>query len=529
MPAAADGSNVPDSSMEHIGTSDIGTFPIACTLEKHARGFYSLSGVCRVCCKTFRAAGGMYRGKPWSNHSRAQQDIIKHARTHGAVGYTPQRNLHKMRLDWVRSPDEPSSLLDGLSPAEDISKLEPSMFRAATESPQHVPGISDDVEAAQITTQSAAAGGSSVRNSSMEHKEAYDIKTFPIACTLKKDARGAYILSGVCRLCPKTYRCTSGVHKGKAQAFDNRDLHRITNHARQHGAVGYTPHRNLDDMRIDWVPEKTTAFCTGCAKWRWRTQFRRGASTCSTCLKLARAVQSPRGTPEGIDRKSTTTFCAGCAKWRRTTQFRRGASTCSTCLKIACAACGKNKKQTQYKTQDVYNFLNKKINALCRTCRRKGTKLGGAKHKTHKGEHCRECRCMKCGVYQALSAFRWTNGGRVDICGSCELVPCAACAAMLPRENFSESDIYRYFYFAGAKYITCLFCKEQQDTRQRRLQILMETSKRAACTCKHPHAHTRNCPLHARYAGESPYPGCDVMSRADSDWLREQRKKNGWK
>ena len=170
-----------------------------------------------------------------------------------------------------------------------------------------------------------------------------------------------------------------------------------------------------------------------------------------------------------------------------------------------------------------------KINALCRTCRRKGTKLGGAKHKTHKGEHCRECRCTKCGVYQALSAFRWTNGGRVDICGSCELVPCAACAAMLPRENFSESDIYRYFYFAGAKHITCLFCKAQQDARQRGLQNLMETSKRAACTCKHPHAHTRSCPLHARYAGESPYPGCDVMSRADSDWLRGQRKRNGWK
>ena len=54
-------------------------------------------------------------------------------------------------------------------------------------------------------------------------------------------------------------------------------------------------------------------------------------------------------------------FCVGCAEWKQTTKFRRGASTCKTCLKIACAACGKNKEQAQYRTEDVYNFLNKKI------------------------------------------------------------------------------------------------------------------------------------------------------------------------
>ena len=167
-----------------------------------------------------------------------------------------------------------------------------------------------------------------------------------------------------------------------------------------------------------------------------------------------------------------------------------------------------------------------KINALCRTCRLKGTKLGRRRHRTHKGEHCRERRCTQCGVYRASSHFRRTKRGRVDICRTCELVPCAACAAMLPRRNFTDADIYRYFYFAGTKHITCLVCKEQQHARRQRLQNLMEKSDRAACWCKHPHAHTRKCPLHARYEGERPYPGCDVMSRADSDWLIEQRKKN---
>ena len=300
-------------------------------------------------------------------------------------------------------------------------------------------------------------------------------------------------------MCGKTFRAVGDMYKGRVRPRTGhaRIQHDIIEHARTHGAVGYTPHRNFDKMQLDWD---------------------RSPGEAPEVMADASASRN----------RKKTTFCVGCAKWRRTTQFRRGASTCGTCLKIACAACGKNKKQTQYRTQDVYNFLNKKINALCRTCRRKGTKLGGSKHKTHKGEHCRECRCTKCGVYQASSAFRRTKRGRVDICRTCELVPCAACAAMLPRGNFTDSDIYRYFYFAGAKHITCLVCKEQQHARQQRLQNLMKKSKRAACRCKHPHAHTRNCPLHARYAGERPYPGCDVMSRADSDWLREQRKRNGW-
>ena len=234
-------------------------------------------------------------------------------------------------------------------------------------------------------------------------------------------------------------------------------------------------------------------------------------STCRTCQK-----------------EKNITFCTGCARWRQTTQFRRGAIACRTCQKIPCAACGKDATETQYRTQDVYNFLNKQINALCRKCRRKGKKIRVVKHKTYKGAHCRKRRCTQCGVNQASSAFRRTKRKRVDICRTCELVPCASCVAMLPRGNFTDSDIYRYFSSVGAKHITCLVCKEQQHARQQRLQNLMEKSERAACRCKHPQAHTRKCPLHARYAGERPYPGCDVMSQADSDWFMEQRKKNGY-
>ena len=152
-----------------------------------------------------------------------------------------------------------------------------------------------------------------------------------------------------------------------------------------------------------------------------------------------------------------------------------GVEADQTCWEIVCAACGKSQKQTQYRSHDVHEFLNERRNIRCQICRRTGRKIGGSKHK---------CRCTECGVYQALSAFRWSKRGRVDICGSCEPVPCAACAAMMSRENFTKRDIRGYFNF-DAKHITCLVCKEQQQHagRQQRPQECKEKSKRKVRTC----------------------------------------------
>ena len=573
--------------MVHERTSDVSTFPIECTLEKHAQGFYILSGVCHVCGKTFRATGCIYRAKlsPWAHHKRLQHLIIKHAQTHGAFGYRPQRNLHQMRLDWVLSACNSSVPLDGgVYTTEDTGKLVPSKYKADMESArdqqpksqQHVLGKSDDDEAVHVTVQSAVPGGLNVPYPSIKHQNTADISTFtfPIACALEKHARGFYILTGVCRLCDKTFRASGGIYQGKAQPWSthSRLQQQIMKHARTHSAVGYTPHRNLDKMRLDWVqlPSKSSESMADASASRNRevTTFRASDSIYrgktqpwSTHTRLehkiiehGRTHVTAGYTPLiNLDRKrldrvrppsessivmaeasasthgEITTYCAGCAKWRRTSQFRRGANTCNTCLKIACAACGKEKKQMQYRSQDVYNFLNKKINALCRTCRRKGTKLRVATHKTHKGEHCRPRQCTKCGVYQASSTFRRTKRWqRVDICRTCEVVPCAACGAMLTRENFTDPDIYRYFNSFGAKHITCLVCKKEQQVRQQQLQNIMKRSRRQACTCKHPQAHTQTCPMRIKFDGDRSYPGCDVMSRADSDWLMEQRKKNGW-
>ena len=313
---------------------------------------------------------------------------------------------------------------------------------------------------------------SSVENSKTEHSETSDVNTFPISCFLYKDPRGAYTVSGFCCLCDQTFRAAGGVVRGKVQPWRGhaRVEHNIVEHARMHGVVGYTPRRDLDRMRLDWVrsPGEASEIMADVSASRYR---------------------------------KSTTFCTCCAKWRRNNHFRRDASTCTTCLKITCAACGERKKSTQYRSREVYFFLNAGQNARCQTCRQEGRKIRVSKHETDQRQKRRQSRCTKCGVYQDLSTFRRTKkGGRVDICRSCDLVKCEACAAMLERGDFAQSEISRYFGSTQTKHITCLVCKgRRRHAQKKRLQELMQKSKRRFCTCKHPQAHTRTCLLRVEF------------------------------
>ena len=158
-------------------------------------------------------------------------------RRHPAVARDEQKGRKRCRNTEAMELEESAAIsLGGVSHAEHISELVPARLRAGLESakdprpksPQHVPGKSDDVGAAQVTAQSAAAGGSNVPKSSMEHTKTYDISTFPIL--------GFYILSGVCRLCGKTFRAAGGIYKGKARPGSThaRLQHKIIKHARTH-------------------------------------------------------------------------------------------------------------------------------------------------------------------------------------------------------------------------------------------------------------------------------------------------------
>ena len=166
-------------------------------------------------------------------------------------------------------------------------------------------------------------------------------------------------------------------------------------------------------------------------------------------------------------------------------------------------------------------------------------------------------------------AFRRINWQRIDVCKKCELLPCKACSAMLPQHNFSCRDANNFFWRGGTvicleckkrgcsprhpKQYTCtgpckkllpisafppilyqnkkpvlhrMMCKTCSAAKEQRLRELMKTSKRKRCTCVHPLAHTERCAMHISFAGERPYPGCDVMSKEDSDWLQQRRKKH---
>ena len=180
--------------------------------------------------------------------------------------------------------------------------------------------------------------------------------------------------------------------------------------------------------------------------------------------------------------------------------------------------------------------------------------------------------CRECGESQALTAFRRSKGNRVDTCKTCDRIKCATCAASLPVSAFADRDVNNHYVLE--RRIVCLTCKEhgysarrpeqylcagpcqrllgheafsyrdrkmktnsegrgmlcrdckkKETDREKYLQNLMMNSKRKTCTCKTPFAHSEKCPMHIRAAGERPYPGCDVMSREDSDWLQQQRRK----
>ena len=82
--SAAGGSNLLKSTVDHEEAYDSSTFPISCTLKKHAQGFYILSGACCLCGQTFRATGGVRKSngrmERWRDHNSCHDRMIQHAR-----------------------------------------------------------------------------------------------------------------------------------------------------------------------------------------------------------------------------------------------------------------------------------------------------------------------------------------------------------------------------------------------------------------------------------------------------------------
>ena len=275
-------------------------------------------------------------------------------------------------------------------------------------------------------------------------------------------------------MCDQTFRAAGGKLQGTLRPWHNhaRVQDNIVQHARMHGVVGYTPRRNLDKMRLDWVrsPGEASEVMADASASRHRY-----TTTCCSCTE--------------------------CGVYQALSAFRwtKGRSRiCGSCELVPCKACAAMLSHGHFARWDILRYFNSDCakHITCLVCKEK-------RRHTRQRQKCSQRRCTKCGVYQELSTFRRTKkrGGRVDVCGGCELVPCEACAAMLPRGNYAKRDIYSYFDSARAKHVTCLVCKERrQHARKKRLQELMKKSKRRFCTCKHPQAHTRTCLLRVRFA-----------------------------
>ena len=77
----------------------------------------------------------------------------------------------------------------------------------------------------------------------------------------------------------------------------------------------------------------------------------------------------------------------------------------------------------------------------------------------------------------------------------------------------------------------CHICKEEEARQKARdvakdkaLKAKLKLSKRKHCTCGSLMAHAEKCPMCPSKHGERPHPGCDVLTRDESDWLMRAKK-----
>ena len=149
-------------------------------------------------------------------------------------------------------------------------------------------------------------------------------------------------------------------------------------------------------------------------------------------------------------------FCGACSTWKTKAAFRSGADSCKTCQRITCAGCGEEKQRTEYTAMDVHNYFSHNQNVVCHSCRHAGLTPQEGSHKCHKKAATLRT-CSTCGVPQELRAFRRSKEQRIDVCRTCELIPCEACALRLPQQNFDLKDIDNHFSLAQK--VVCQGCK----------------------------------------------------------------------
>ena len=92
------------------------------------------------------------------------------------------------------------------------------------------------------------------------------------------------------------------------------------------------------------------------------------------------------------------------------------------------------------------------------------------------------------------------------------------CKKLLPISAYCQKDM-KAPMARDLNRLMCKTCKKAGMQKLRHLRELLNKSKRKRCTCQRTLTHAEKCPMHVSFAGERPYPGCDVMSKADSGFF----------
>ena len=151
---------------------------------------------------------------------------------------------------------------------------------------------------------------------------------------------------------------------------------------------------------------------------------------------------------------------------------------------MPCAVCGTRLPQHNFTPTEVSNHFTRAIPVVCVDCKKRGCSARGPE--------------------------RYACDG--------------PCNQLLGRKAYASQDWARMKQ-ETKKRLVCEDCKKVEVKREQHLRELMRTSKRKKCTCHLPLGHAEKCPMHISYSGERPYPGCDVMSRSDSDWLQQRTQR----
>ena len=227
------------------------------------------------------------------------------------------------------------------------------------------------------------------------------------------------------------------------------------------------------------------------------------------------------------------------------------------------------KSQTFFTQKNRHNYFNCSQNVSCLECSNKGYTPKQGEFRNNK----EDVVCEKCSKNRPQSMYRALNNERSTICKECEQIACASCFEDKSTTCFPKASVYNYFHSQrkvvctacmekGCKntdpklykctgpcgklygytkfnpwqiknyrnketsFLLCNTCNEKENKKLQRLRALMQKSQRRACKCGNPLGHKTNCPMFPSKFGEKPFPGCDVMTREDYEWLSYRKHRH---